>query len=114
MAGADRGKVKSLRQYKLDVNGRSIPLIGNVDIAHQRLSLVHSMIPEFHYPRLFELLSEHGVYIDSTFTDVSTATLATAIDKDGPSNLETRLAKFEAYKHVIKNYDMETVETVEA
>lgn len=108
LLGADRGKLRSLRQYKVNIGNKMVPLIGNIDIVHTRWSLVHSEIPEFHYPRLFELLSEQGIFVDTTFNSKIPAVRA---DREETNWFLGDKAKyiFEAYKYVMAEMGFELV-----
>ncbi|GEM_PF-6507934 len=114
LSGADKDDINSLRQYRVEIDHKSVPFIGNVDIIHTRMSLVHSVIPEIHYPRLFELFSKNGVFLDTSFSAKTPATPSTSVDDGDLIDSKIKQAKYNAYQYVIKNYDMQPVEFVES
>lgn len=111
--GNDTPDVKSLRQFKLQHQGKFIPLIGNVDLINSRMSLIHSLIPEIHYPRVFELMSDQGTFIDQSFSADTPASPSTKLDEGKLINYQTRKPVFNAYQNVISTFNMEPVEYVE-
>lgn len=112
LAGADRKGVRSLRQYKIRLGNREITLFGNVDIVHTRMSLIHSEVPEIHYPRLFELLSEHGIYIDTTFNSKIPAVPADEIDMNWNMGEKAEFV-FESYRYVMEDMGFESIKESE-
>ena len=66
LIGQDKVNIKSLRQLKVHLGQNEVPLIGNTSFIHSRLAVHHTLIPEFHFPRIIELLSTTGVFVEST------------------------------------------------
>jgi len=56
--------VMSLRKTTIEIQGKSIRLLGNVDLLNERTAVTaHSRIPEIHIPRMLETLSDKGIYV---------------------------------------------------
>lgn len=113
LAGADSQKITSLRQLRINDRTRVVPLVGNVDIVHVRLSLSHSLVPEIHFPRLFELLSKDGVYIDSEFTSETPAYPADQPGLQWKNSKGGKHVVLNPYTYVLNEMDMEVVPTIE-
>ncbi|MEA2056862.1 MAG: hypothetical protein U9O78_04150 [Patescibacteria group bacterium] len=110
LLGNDTKEANSLRQYKLGPDS-STPLIANTDLIHARMSLIHTEIPEFHYLRLLELLSDCGIFIDSSLSKNSPA-------PPNPENKTMQRHKNQlmaaAQQYVMENLDLTQVSAVEA
>lgn len=113
LIGKDTKDIRSLRKLSLKVGGRLVPLYGNVDIIHTRMSLLHSKIPEIHYPRLFELMSENGMFLETSFYQDVFASPNASLDTRVYTNSNTRQPVYEAYQYVKDAFSMQPVEFVE-
>lgn len=110
LTGNDTEDVKSFRQLKIKTESGAIPIIGNVDLIHSRMSLVHSNIPEFHIPRIFELLSQNGIFIDSSFSSREPSPIGS---DSSLMNYETKPAFDIAYKKALTDFHLNRILQVE-
>ncbi|MCB9813233.1 MAG: hypothetical protein H6772_02385 [Pseudomonadales bacterium] len=110
LTGNDTKDVKSFRQLKIKTESGVIPLIGNVNLIHSRMSLVHSNIPEFHVPRIFELLSQNGIFIDSSFSSREPSPIG---NESSLMNYETKPSFDIAYERALTDFHLNRILQVE-
>ena len=113
LTGASTEDIKSLRQTTVTSQGSSIPTYANCDVIHTRMSLRHSKVPEIHYPRLMDLLSKQGIFIDSTFSSKTRAIPAHTLATEDELSLSEKKRIAETYAYCQETFQLSPVTEVE-
>ncbi len=112
LLGSDTKDAKSLRQTKISAGEATVSLLGSVDVLFARMSIIHTLIPEFHVPRVLELLSDQGIFIESSFSTDDPAVHEST--KQAKLMDSTRVALMrDTYAYSMQEFDLERIPTVE-